>query len=84
MPPRGLSLAQWQAERRIRLKTPSRIEVTLGDYEVSTGGGNALIVKALQRYRSDQYRDSTRKGFVIVWRDGVWKIGDEYTIDVVN
>jgi tetratricopeptide (TPR) repeat protein len=84
LPPRGLSLAQWQAERRLRLLQPGTIEVSLSDFEVSSGGGGSVTVKAVQRYRSDHYRDRTRKGFVLVPRDGGWKIGDEYTIEVIN
>jgi tetratricopeptide (TPR) repeat protein len=84
LPPNGLTLAQWQAQRRVRLLRPGTIEVSLGEFEVSSGGGGSLTVKAVQHYRSDHYRDRTRKGFVLVPRDGGWKIGDEYTIEVLN
>lgn len=84
LPPRGLSYTQWQAERRVRLLKPGRIEVALSDFEVSSSGSGSLTVKAVQHYRSDHYRDTTRKGFVLVQRDGRWKIGDEYTIEVIN
>lgn len=84
LPPNGLTLAQWQAQRRVRLKKPDKIEVMLSDFEVSSSGGTNLTVKLMQRYRSDHYRDSTRKAFILVPRDGAWKIGDEYTIEVIN
>ncbi len=84
LPPGGLSLEQWQAQRRLRLKKPKKIEVFLSDFEVSSSGGGTLTVKLVQRYRSDHYRDSTRKGFILVPRNGEWKIGDEYTIGVIN
>jgi tetratricopeptide (TPR) repeat protein len=84
LPPRGLTLAQWQAERRIRLRKPGKIEVVLSDFEVNSSGGGTLTVKLVQRYRSDNYRDRTRKGFVLVPHNGGWKIGDEYTIEVLN
>lgn len=84
LPPRGLTLAQWQAQRRLRLRKPGMIEVALEGFEVSSGDGGALLVKAVQRYRSDHYRDLTRKGFVLLPRDGAWKIGDEYTIEVLE
>lgn len=84
LPPRGLSLSQWQAQRRVRLRKPNTIEVHLSDFEVTSSGGGTLTVKVLQRYRSDHYRDSSRKGFILVQRDGEWKIGDEYTIEVFN
>ncbi|MCW8919456.1 MAG: tetratricopeptide repeat protein [Gammaproteobacteria bacterium] len=83
-PPRGLTLAQWQAQRRLRLRKPGVIEVALEGFEVSSGDGGALLVKAVQRYHSDHYRDLTRKGFVLLSRDGAWKIGDEYTIEVLE
>ncbi len=84
LPPRDLTRAQWQAERRVRLKKPKKIEVMLSDFEVSSTSDNSLTVKLLQRYRSDNYRDTTRKGFILVLRSGEWKIGDEYTIEVIN
>ena len=84
LPPDGQSLEKWQAQRRVRLKKPKKIEVFLSDFEVSSSGGGTLTVKLMQRYRSDHYRDSTRKGFILVSRNGVWKIGDEYTIKVIN
>lgn len=84
LPPRDLTRAQWQAERRVRLNKPKKIEVMLSDFEVSSTGTGSLMVKLLQRYRSDSYRDTTRKGFIMVLRDGSWKIGDEYTIEVIN
>jgi tetratricopeptide (TPR) repeat protein len=84
LPPRDLSLSQWQTERRVRLKRPKKIEVALSDFEVSSTGSSSLTVKLVQRYRSDSYRDISRKGFILVLRDGEWKIGDEYTIEVMN
>lgn len=84
LPPRDLTRAQWEAERRLRLRRPRVISVELSDFEVSSTGGDSLTVKLLQRYRSDSYRDTTRKGFILVQRNGEWKIGDEYTIEVVK
>jgi tetratricopeptide (TPR) repeat protein len=84
LPPRGLTLAQWQAERRVRLRKPGKIEVALSDFEVGSSSGGTLTVKVVQRYHSDNYRDRTRKGFVLVPHDSGWKIGDEYTIEVLN
>ncbi len=84
LPPRDLTRAQWQAERRVRLRKPKKIEVMLSDFEVSSTSDSSLTVKLLQRYRSNSYRDTTRKGFILVLRNGQWKIGDEYTIEVIN
>ncbi|MDH5785691.1 MAG: tetratricopeptide repeat protein, partial [Chromatiales bacterium] len=84
LPPRDMTRDQWEAERRLRLKRPREIEVRLSDFEVSSTGGDSLTVKLLQRYRSDSYRDATRKGFILVQRNGQWKIGDEYTIEVIK
>ena len=68
----------------MRLKRPNEIEVALSDFEASRSGGGSVTVKLIQRYRSDSYRDTSRKGFVLVLRNGEWKIGDEYTIEVMN
>lgn len=83
-PKSGISLSQWQEQRRFRLHKPNRIEVALSDFEVEKRNSSELVVKLLQRYRSDRYRDSSRKGFVLVQRNGGWKIRDEYTIEVIN
>jgi hypothetical protein len=84
LPPHDLSRTQWEAQRRLRLERPKKIEVMLSDFEVSSTARGSLTVKLLQRYRSDSYRDTTRKGFIMVLREGSWKIGDEYTIEVIN
>ncbi len=83
-PRRGNSLEAWQQERRRRLLKPGTIEVALSDIEASPRGASEVKVRAVQAYRSDNYRDTTRKGFIMVRRDGGWKIRDEYTIEVLN
>jgi tetratricopeptide (TPR) repeat protein len=83
-PPRGMGLAQWRAERRVRLKKPGNIEVELSEFEVGQPDGQAVTVTLRQRYRSDHYQDDTRKGFVLHLQDGSWKIHAEYTIEVLG
>lgn len=83
-PANGLSREQWRSQRERRLRKPGSIKVRLSDYEVATTETGGLLVKALQYYRSDNYSDSSRKGFVLVDTADGWKIREEYTIEVLN
>lgn len=83
-PPQGGTHQQWRLQRKQRLSKPGKIEVTLEEAEVRKQGEKRLQVSLLQRYRSDNYRDSTRKGFVLLLQSGAWKIAQEYTIEVLH
>lgn len=82
-PGRGLSLAQWQAQRRRRLARPDFIQVELSDFEVVLQGEERARVTVVQRYRSNTYRDKTRKRFRLLRRPEGWKIVSEKTIEVL-
>lgn len=83
-PRQGKNLAQWREERRVRLNKPGRIQVNLSEFEVFPRQDGGLKVNVVQRYSSDNYSDTSRKGFILKSRNGEWKIMDEYTIEVMK
>lgn len=71
--PRNMSRADWEAERRARLKEMSYIDVTVREPEVSLDGTKATA-KFRQRYRSNKISSNDRKTLIWEKRDGKWKI----------
>ena len=84
VPSQGLSREQWQAQRRQRLSKPELIEVELEDIAVTLSANGSARVSFLQRYRSDRYRDKTRKRLYLVKEGEGWKILAEKTLEVVQ
>jgi colicin import membrane protein len=83
-PSHGLSREQWQAQRRQRLSKPGHIEVELEGLSVVFLAAGGARVRFLQRYRSDRYRDKTRKSLHLVDEAGTWKILSEKTLEVIR
>ena len=77
VPPRGLSRAAWERERRDRLTEPRSIEVKVSDARASFGDPGEAEITFTQGYRSDRYEDRVRKRLRFVWEDGRWKIAVE-------
>ena len=77
VPPRGLSRAAWERERRIRLTKPRSIEVKISDARVSFRDPRRTDVTFTQGYRSDLYEDEVLKRLRFVWEDRRWKITAE-------
>lgn len=84
VPPLGMSREQWQAQRRQRLSKPELIEVELEAISVRLSSNTLAQVNFLQRYRSDRYRDKTRKRLQLVNEGGDWKILAEKTLEVIQ
>jgi len=83
-PPQGLSQAKWKAQRQRRLSRPGHIEVTLDDIAVGFDDATHARVEFIQGYRSDTYRDKTRKQLLLYGQDGVWQILKETTLEVIK
>ena len=77
VPPRGLSRAAWERERRMRLRKPRSIEVEVSDVRTSFGDPGEAEVTFTQSYRSDLYEDEVLKRLRFAWEDGRWKIAAE-------
>ncbi len=76
-PDGGLSLAEWQLQRRTRIGKAKNISVSVSDLDVQTIDAQHLRVSFQQDYRSDTITDKIAK--VVELRDvgGAWKITRE-------
>ncbi|MBI2286082.1 MAG: outer membrane protein assembly factor BamE [Nitrosomonadales bacterium] len=72
--PQGMSRKAWEKQRLERIGKPRVIEVELSEVNVSMQDDSYAIVTFAQRYRSDLYRDNTRKTLQLK------KVGDAWLI----
>ncbi|MDJ0891609.1 MAG: tetratricopeptide repeat protein [Gammaproteobacteria bacterium] len=79
-PPRGLSRARWEAQRRQRLAKPSYIQVSVIDPEVEMHAPGRAQVSFVQTYRSNTYSDRTRKSMQMTRVGDEWKILSEQVV----
>lgn len=73
--PQGMSRKAWEKQRLERISKPKVIEVELSEVSVSVQDDSHASASFTQRYRSDLYRDSTRKTLQLK------KVGDTWLID---
>jgi uncharacterized protein YchJ len=59
------------------------IEVALQQVQVVIEGPAHARVEFVQRYRSDRYRDKTRKQLLLIKQAGRWLIQQELTLEVL-
>lgn len=83
VPDEGMSRAAWVAQRRQRVRRPTFIHVVLSDIRIEPIKAGRVRVELVQRYRSDYYRDRSRKAFVLVAQQGHWRIVKEQTLEVL-
>lgn len=74
--PKGMTRAQWEAERRNRIDGRRFISVTLDDIVVSVNG-DAATVRFRQHYKSDSLSTSGRKTLTFTKSNGKWLIQQE-------
>ena len=79
-PPRGMSRAGWEAQRRQRLRKPRYIQVSLSDTEVRIESPGDAQVSFVQTYRSNTYSDRTRKSVQMTRVGEEWKILSEQVV----
>lgn len=79
VPPRGLSRKQWEKDRRIKLKRPDFIKVTLSSMKINLHGRDYAEVTFEQRYQSDTYGDKVKKELLMRKVDDKWLITQERT-----
>jgi adhesin transport system outer membrane protein len=75
-----LSRADWENLRRSRLTGREIITVELQDLRVNFAGPDKAQVKFSQIYRSNVYRDVTRKTLDMVLHNGQWQIVGEVSV----
>jgi tetratricopeptide (TPR) repeat protein/ketosteroid isomerase-like protein len=76
-PPKGESRAKWEAERRDRLATPRKIQVSVVGPRVTFTDATTARVKFRQNYTSDNLKTTGRKTLVLVKRGERWLIQQE-------
>ena len=79
-PDNGLSVGQWEVQRRDRLAKPGEIEVTISNITF-VGSDPSPTVLFDQFYDSVGYSDKTVKEMTFQQNNGRWKISSERSID---
>ena len=79
-PGNGLSHQAWRAQRKQRLNKPSFIKVELSAVTARIEGDSTAVVSFNQAYRSNTYRDNTRKQITLKQSPTGWKIIKEASL----
>lgn len=75
--PKGMSRADWEAQRKARIAKPRQIEVEVQSPKVKFDDQNRATVTFRQRYRSDTFKADARKTLVLVKTGDRWLIQQE-------
>ncbi len=75
--PKGMSRADWEAQRKARIAKPRQIEVEVQSPKVKFDDQNRATVTFRQRYRSDTFKADARKTLVMVKSGEKWLIQQE-------
>ena len=70
---RSLSTQEWAAQRRSRIESRKHIEVRIEDLEFDPKGAD-WVASFMQHYRSENFREATRKQLLMRQFDGRWLI----------
>lgn len=76
-PPKGLSRAEWEKQRRERLTNPRHIQVTVRDLRIAPLGGERVKASFRQHYKTDRMEAKTSKTLVFVKVGSRWLIQQE-------
>ena len=74
------SLSKWQSERKLRLRKPTYIKISVNDIKVNMHGNSYAVVRFQQRYESNTYADSIGKELILRKYGSVWLITQERSI----
>jgi len=77
VPPNKLSRSKWQEQRRVRLTKPRHIKVILNNVRIEILSHDLALVKFVQIYQSDNYKDQVNKQLLLNKVDNVWLISKE-------
>lgn len=77
VPPNKLSRSKWKQQRRVRLSKPRYIKVVLDNVRVEILSQDLALVRFVQTYQSDNYKDEVNKQLLLNKVDGVWLISKE-------
>ena len=76
-PADGSNLADWQAQRRLRVSQPGYIKMTFEDLEMARLGDGRVLATFSQIYESDGLLQIVAKTLVLEAEDGGWRISSE-------
>lgn len=74
------SRAQWEGVRRSRLTKPKSIKISVAFEKIEMTAPNEVQVQFNQTYRSNLYRDSTRKQMTLIKSGANWLIQTEQSL----
>lgn len=77
VPPNKLTRSKWHEQRRLRLTKPRFIKVVLGNMRIEILSQDLALVRFVQTYQSDNYKDQVNKQLLLNNVDGVWLISKE-------
>jgi tetratricopeptide (TPR) repeat protein len=80
VPPKRLSRAAWEKERRVRLRKPSFIKITLSSLKINLHGKDYAEIRFTQSYQSDTYGDKVKKEILMRKVKDKWLITQEKTL----
>ncbi len=77
VPPKKMSRSKWEKDRRIKLKRPDFIKVTLDDMKINLHGKDYAEIRFNQTYLSDTYGDKVNKELLMRKVNDKWLITQE-------
>ncbi len=80
VPPKRLSRSAWEKERRVRLRKPSFIKITLSALKINLHGKDYAEIRFTQSYQSDTYGDKVKKEILMRKVKDKWLITQERTL----
>ena len=76
-PPLNMNLEQWQAQRRQAITQPHSINISISEEKIKPVSANQVQATFIQEYRSDAFRDKTKKTLILEKESEGWKIVKE-------
>ena len=76
-PPKKLSRAAWEAQRKVRLAKPRYIKIRISNLEITMLGDNHAQAVFRQGYQSDTYKDEVSKTLILKRNAEKWLITQE-------
>ncbi len=76
-PPKKLSRAAWEAQRKLRLAKPRFIKIKISNLKITMLGDDHAQANFRQGYQSDTYRDEVNKALILKMVDKQWLITQE-------
>jgi len=79
-PSNGLSHKGWIQSRRLRLKKPKWIKISLSDFDVKQQTNKQAVVNFKQRYQSNSFHDVSTKQMILLYTKDGWRIFREKSL----